>query len=137
MTPALTKFFPRTNHASPGALPRQGRHSTRPIPRCPANTTWLTTPTIPPKGHYTGASSGYVPNLGHIRSHRLHRIPLWIVELRGGLATGLKSLRKDGYAISSYDWVNTYPGAHTVASHRIAYLRLQLPHLLPPEAIKD
>ena len=39
MTPALTKFFPRTNNTSPGALPQQGRHPTRTFPRCPAHIT--------------------------------------------------------------------------------------------------
>ncbi len=87
-------------------------------------------------GHYSGASSGYVPNLGHIRSHRLLWIPLRIVEHCGGLATGLEALLRVGYTISSYAWVNTDPDAHTVASHRIAYLRLKFPHLLPPEAIQ-
>jgi hypothetical protein len=55
----------------------------------------------------------------------------------GGLATGLEALLRAGYAISSYAWVDIDPDAHTVASHRIACLRHQFPHLLPPEAIKD
>ena len=103
MTPALTKFFPQMNANSQGALPHNGRHPTRPIPRCLANitTTRPTMPLIPPRGHYSGAPSGYVPNLGQIRSHRLPRIPLQIVELYGGLAIGLEALPKVGYAISS------------------------------------
>jgi len=90
MPPALTKFFPRTNNTSPGALSQQGSHPTHPIPRCPAHitTTWPTSPTTPHKGHYSGASSDYVSNLGDIRSHRLPRIPLRIVELIGGLGEG-------------------------------------------------
>ena len=76
MTPALTKFVSRININSQGALPRHGRHPTRPILRCPANitTTWPTTPHTPPRGYFSGASSGYVPNLVQIRSHRLPRI---------------------------------------------------------------
>ncbi len=103
MTPALTKFFPRTNNTNPGAQPQQGRHPTRPIPRCPARITITrpTTPTTPPMGCYSGASSGYVPNLGYIRSHRLPRIPLHIVVFCGGLSTGLEALLIDGYALSS------------------------------------
>jgi len=65
MTLALTKFFPRTNNTSLGTLPQQGRHPTRPIPRCLTYiaTTELTNPTTPYRGHYPGVSSGYVPNL--------------------------------------------------------------------------
>ena len=136
MTSALIKFFPRTDNTSPGTLPLTGRHPTRPVPRRPAliGITWPTALTTPPKGHYSGASSGYVPNFGHICSHRLPRIPPRIVELCGGLATGLDALLRVGYAISSYAWVDTNPDARTAASHRITYLRYQFPYLLPPEA---
>jgi hypothetical protein len=138
MTPALTKFFTRTNITSTWALPKQRRHPMRLIHVSPANitTTRLTVPTIPPRRHYPESSSGYVPNLGKIRSHRLPRIPLRIVELCGGLATGLEALLKACYAISSYAWVDKDPDAHTAASRRIAYLRLQFSHLLPLEVIQ-
>ena len=139
MTPSSTKFFPRTNNTNPRALLQQGRHPTRLIPRCPApiTITWPTTPTTTLQGHYSGASSGYAPNLGHIRSHCLPHTPLRIVELCGCLATGLEALLGAHYAINSYTWVDTDMDAHTAASHRITYLRLQSPHLLPPEAIQD
>jgi hypothetical protein len=54
MSPAQTKFFPRTNAARSGALSQQGRHPTRPIPKCSANVskTGLTAPPTPPRGHY-------------------------------------------------------------------------------------
>jgi len=122
MTPPLTKFFPWANNTIPGALPQQGRHPTCPIPRCPARITTTGPPssTTPPKGHYSRDSSDYVPNLGHIRFLRLSRIPLRIVELCGGLATGLEALLIHGYEISSYAWVDTEPDAHTAASHRIS-----------------
>jgi len=121
MTPAMTKFFPQTNTTRQGTLPEHGRHPTRPIPRCPVNVTitWPTTSTTLPRGHYQSASFGFVPNLRHIRSHRLPRIPLRVVELCVGLATGLEALLRAGYAIGSYAWVDTYPDAHTAASHRI------------------
>jgi hypothetical protein len=80
---------------------------------------------------------GFLSFLGHIRSHRLPHTPLWIVELCGGLATGLEALLRASYAISSYAWIDTNPDAHTAASHRITYLRLLFPHLLPPKAIHD
>ena len=78
----------------------------------------------PTEGHYAGTYSSYVPNLGQIRSHRLYRAPLRVVELCGGLATGLEALLGAGYAIGSYVWVGIDPNAHTTASHRIAHLRL-------------
>jgi len=98
MSPALTKFFSRTTNTSPRALPQQGCHPKRPISRCPVDitTTRPTSPTTPPKGHYSRASSYYVSNLGHIRSHRLPRISLRILELCGGLATGLDALVRVG-----------------------------------------
>jgi hypothetical protein len=72
-----------------------------------------------------------------VRPHRLARDPLRIVELCGGLATGLKALFEARYAINSYVWVHIDPDAHAAASHRIAYMRLLCTQLLPPEAIKD
>ena len=75
--------------------------------------------------------------MGQIRSHRLPRIPLLIVELCGGLATGLEALLRYGYAINPYAWVDIDPDAHTATSHCIVCLRLQFPNLLPPEVIKD
>ncbi len=71
------------------------------------------------------------------RKQRLPRTPPRIVELSGGLATGLEALLKVGYAISSYAWVDIDPDAHTATSHRIAHLRSQFPHLLPRETIKN
>ncbi len=104
MTPALTKFFPRTNTNNPGALPHHRRHPTCPISRCPAiiTTTWPTSPLTPHRGHFSGNSSSYAQNLGQIRTHyKLPRIPLRIVELCEGLATGVEALLRNGYAISS------------------------------------
>ena len=110
-----------------------------PCPRCPTNlaTTRPTTPLTPPRGHYPRAFAGYLPNLGQIRCHRLPRIPLRIVELCGGLATGLEALLRSSSPISSYAWADTNTDAHTAASHRVAYLRREFPHLLPQEVIYD
>ena len=131
ITPALTKFFPRKNDTNQRALPQHERHLTRPIPRCPANitTTGMTAPTTPHMEHYRGASSDYVPNLGNIRPNRLPGIPLRIVEFYGGLTTGLEALLKAGYEIGSNTWIDTGSDSHAAASHRIAYLILQFPHL--------
>ena len=55
----------------------------------------------------------------------------------GGSATGLEALLRAGYVINSYVWVDIDLDAHTAVFHRIAHLRHQFPHLLPPETIKD
>ena len=139
MTPALIWFFPRTATTIHGALPHHRRHPTRPISRCPAKdtTTWPSVPIIPSRRNYLDASSANVPNLGQLRPHRLPRTPLRVVELCGGLATGLEALHRTGYVSRSYALVDTDPDAHTIASQRITYLRRKFPHILPPEAVQD
>ncbi len=104
MTPAQTKFFPPTNAPSTGAQLPQGRHPTRPISSCPTtqSTTWLLAPNTPSRGQHFGPSSSRIPNLGHIRTHRLPQAPLRIVKLRGGLTTGLETLLRECYATKSY-----------------------------------
>jgi hypothetical protein len=73
MTTTQAKFFPLPDTTSTGAFPRPGRHPMHPIPRCPATlpTIGTLTPNTPPWGHYAGTLSNYVPNLGHVRSHRV------------------------------------------------------------------
>ncbi len=75
--------------------------------------------------------------MGHIRTRRLSQVPLLIVELCGGLATGLEAVLRAGYAINSYAWVDIDPYAHIAVSHRIADLRLKFPLLIPSKGIKD
>ena len=57
------------------------------------------------------------------------------MELWEELATGLEALLRAGYAINSYVSVDIGPDAHTAVYNRITHMRLQFPHLLPPEAI--
>ena len=125
MAPAQTKFFPPKIFTSTGALPQRGHHPTCLIPRFPATMpkTWPWTPSTPPRGQYSGPPSSHIPDLGQIRYPRLPREPLRIVELRGGLATGLEALLRAGYAIRSYVWVDIDPDAHMDVSHRITHLR--------------
>ena len=59
------------------------------------------------------------------------------MELYRGLATCIEALLKGGYAVNSYVLVDIDPFAHAAVPHRIAHLRLQYPHLLPLEVIKD
>ncbi len=75
--------------------------------------------------------------MGQIRSHRLPRVALQIVELCRGLTTGLEALLRAGYAIRSYVWVDIDPDAHMAVSYRITHLRQQFPSLIPPEALTD
>ena len=104
MTMAHTKLFPLTDTTSTGALTHLGHHLTSSIPKCRASlpTTRLLAQITPPMGHNTSSISNYVPNLGQVRSHHLPRDPLRIVELSGGLATGLAALLRSRYAIISY-----------------------------------
>jgi hypothetical protein len=104
MTTAQTKFFPLMVITSNEALPHPGRHPTCPSPRCPPTlpAKRLLAPITPPRGLYTGTPSGYLPNMGQARSHRLHRDHLRVLELCGGLATGLEALLRDGYTIHCY-----------------------------------
>jgi hypothetical protein len=63
--------------------------------------------------------------------------PLRIVDLCGGLATGLEALLEACYAIASYAWVDIDPAAHAAVSYRLLRLTRQYLRLLPPEATRD
>ena len=75
--------------------------------------------------------------MGILRPYHLPRRPLRIVDLCGGLATGLEALLKAGYAVTSYAWLDIDTDAHATVSHRLPREKQQYPHLLPPEAIRD
>ncbi len=64
-----------------------------------------------------------------------HR-PIHLVELCGGIATGLESALKSGHSVASYTRVDIDPDAHTATSHRLARLHYRPPLLLPLEAIE-
>ncbi len=60
--------------------------------------------------------------------------PIHLVELCGGIATGLEALLKAGHAVASYAWADVDPDAHAATIHRLARLHARHPLLLPPEA---
>ena len=139
MTSEQTNVFPYEDTTRNGTLPHPRRHLTRPIPRCPVTlpATGLIAPNTPPRDHNAGPHSTYIPNLGRVRSRRLPRNPLRIVELCGGLAIDLEALLKVGYTVNSYAWVDIDLDVHAAISRRIAHLRLQYPYLFPLKANKD
>ena len=71
-----------------------------------------------------------------LRPYRLPHRPLIIVDLDGGLATGIEALLNAGYGIISYAWVDIDPDAHATVSHRLPRMVKQYPHLLPSEGIR-
>ena len=60
--------------------------------------------------------------------------PLHMVELCGGIATGLEAALKSGLTIASYTWADIDPDAHTATAHRLKRLQHRHPLLLPEEA---
>ena len=117
MTPAQTKFFPPKIFASTELYPNRG--ATRRVRSLDAQ--------LPFPQHGLGYRTPHLgvynldPHLSISRiwdqiSHHLPREPLRIVELHGGLATGLKALLRVGYAIHSYVWVDIDPDAHMVVA---------------------
>ncbi len=65
-----------------------------------------------------------------------HR-PLHLVELCGGIATGLEAALKAGLSIASYTWADIDPNAHTATSHMLTRLHRRHPLLLPAEATTE
>jgi hypothetical protein len=57
-----------------------------------------------------------------------------MVELCGGIATGLEAALKAGLTIASYTWADIDPDAHTATAHRLKRLQHRHPLLLPEEA---
>ncbi len=132
-TPARTNIFPRANTHGQEALPLHGRHPTRPIPRCSANSgnTWSLAPPTPLWEHLSCTSFAQNPLLQQARPHQLSHSPIRVAELCSGLATSLEALLKAGYTIGHYACVDTDPHAHIAASQRAMFLKHRFPHLLP------
>ena len=57
-----------------------------------------------------------------------------MVELCGGIATGLEAAIKAGLSIASYTWADIDPDAHTTTAHRLTRLQSRHPLLLTAEA---
>ena len=67
--------------------------------------------------------------------YTLPQRPLHLVELCGGIATGLEAVLEAGHAVASCTWADIDQDAHTTTSHRLTRLRHRHPNLLPREAI--
>jgi len=74
--------------------------------------------------------------LTNIPRYILPRRPIHLVELCGGMATGLEAILKAGHAVAAYTWADIDPDAHTTTSHRLAWLHNRHSLLLPPEAME-
>jgi hypothetical protein len=125
-------FFPSSHtrggppHTSPSAI-----HS-RPLPVCPAS---VSPPTPPPRGMNTLRPliediSSLAP-LAVTPRYTLPQRPLHLVELSGGIATGLEAVLKARNAVASYIWADIDPDAHIAIAHRLTRLRHRHPNLLP------
>jgi hypothetical protein len=135
LTLAQTNFFPipPTPGSAFGQCPTT--HPLRPLPIFPA-TPGPTTPRgpdTPPRGRFTDATSRVQPNLGNIMRFTLPTSPLKIVELSGGLVTGLETYLKAGYAVALSAWADTNPDAHAVVPHCLSRVRSHYPQILPME----
>jgi hypothetical protein len=81
-----------------------------------------------PQGAYTPHPLASLPR------YYIPGSPIHMVELCGGIATGLEALLKAGHAVASYTWADVDPDAHAATTHRLARLLARHPLLLPPEA---
>ena len=87
---------------------------------------------MPPK---PSPRDAYIPlPLASLPRYHIPGRPIHLVELCGGIATGLEALLKAGHAVASYTWADIDPDAHTATTHRLARLHARHPLLLPPEA---
>ena len=66
------------------------------------------------------------------RPYTIPNRPLHVVEICGGIATGLEALLRAGHPIASYTWADINPDAHTATSHRSQILQQRYPLQLPP-----
>jgi len=96
MTPEQTNFFPTVQTPATEARPPSRSYPTRPLPRCPATTALAFAMVLatPPKRSPNYPPARHPTSLGTFRPYHLPRRPLRIVELCGGLVTGLEALFK-------------------------------------------
>ena len=62
--------------------------------------------------------------------------PVSLVEICGGIATGLEAHLRAGHAIRSYAWADINPDAYLATKHRLQLLRTRYPRQLPASAIQ-
>ena len=75
------------------------------------------------------------PNLRELPAFHINKqTPLTVIELCGGIGTGLEALLKAGYKVGSYTWADINPDGHTVLQHTIPTLHKQYPKQFPTHA---
>ncbi len=96
-----------------------------PFPVCPSTIS----PRTPPMGMQRPSKSPHKDNpaLAATPRYILPHIPIHVVELCGGIATGLEAILKSGHAVASYTWVDIDPDAHTATIHRLDRLHNRHP----------
>ena len=60
--------------------------------------------------------------------------PLTVIELCGGIGTGLEALLQAGYTVGSYTWADINPDGHTVLQHTIPHLHTKYKDQFPRTA---
>ena len=75
------------------------------------------------------------PSLLQVPVRPLPQAPLSLVEICGGIATGLEALLRAGHSIRTYAWADINPDAHKATLHRLQRLQDRYPTQLPASAI--
>ena len=71
------------------------------------------------------------PSLVDIPICPLRNTPVSLVEICGGIATGLEALLRAGHSIRSYAWADINPDAYLATKRRLRLLRSRYPRQLP------
>ena len=138
-------LFPRAGLVSRSApSPPSWVETLRPVPissppQAPGTSLGTTTTTLPPTGppHYdTSSSWPSEPSLVDLPTCPLRNTPVSLVEICGGIATGLEALLRAGHSIRSYAWADINPDAYLATKHRLLLLRSRYPRQLPAAAIQ-
>ena len=136
-------LFPRAGLVSRGTLPPPSWVDTlRPVPissppRAPD--TPGTTATRPPTVSHQVESYTYWPrdpSLVDTPICPLRNTPVSLVEICGGIATGLEALLRAGHSIRSYAWADINPDAYLATKRRLHLLHSRYPRQLPATAIQ-
>jgi hypothetical protein len=109
-----TRPLPRNRPPATTTTPITVPHNTN-SPTTITNTNKVDTPHLPVRETPWPPE----PSLQQLGQHTLPHAPLTILELYGGMATGLEALLKAGHHIKTYTWADKDPDAYTSLQHRI------------------
>jgi len=137
MTIDKLKFFANTREEEGRPYTSPTERPKRPFPVCPTATSLCTPPKNMPRSSRPPPKDTPSPHaLANIPRHILPQRPIHLVELCGGMTTGLEAILKARHTVASYTWVDIDPDAHTATTHKLARLHNQHPLLLPREAME-